>query len=95
MTAVALTLSPAVIDSTAGDTRSLTPTRGSTERIMLPDRPSLEAKTLTERMVGPKYAIAVNRPDADTVAIVVSLDDQVTDRPVSVPPEASRSVAVN
>jgi hypothetical protein len=56
-----------------------------------PSCPSLEATIVT----GPPTVTAVTCPDEETVATAVLVDVHVTVRPVSVPPAASRVVALN
>jgi hypothetical protein len=68
---------------------------GVIDSVALPDLVSLVAVTVTDRVSAPRYAFGVTKPLADTVATRVSELVHVTERPVSVAPVASFTVAVS
>lgn len=76
---------------TDGDTETVVAIGAITVTVAVPDCPSLLAVIVT----GPPTTTPVTTPAADTVATVLFDDDQVTTRPVSVAPEASRRVGTS
>ena len=76
---------------TAGETETVVTVGATTETAAVPFCPSLVAVMVT----GPPTATAVTRPAPETVATPLFDVVQVTARPVSVLPEASRSVGTS
>ncbi|HSC33019.1 MAG TPA: hypothetical protein VLD17_14900 [Gemmatimonadaceae bacterium] len=84
------TLAPTASVSFFGETVTEETGTSVTEIVDVPLLPSLVAV-----MVAEPGATAVTRPDVETVAVAVALDDHVTVWPVSTLPPASRTVAVS
>jgi hypothetical protein len=89
--AVSAVVDPGVTDAEAGATVTVATGGGVTVTVADPSCPSLVATMVT----GPPIVTAVTRPVDETVATLVLVELQATVRFVSVPPCASRGVAVS